>query len=76
MRKILCILNNYDSGYQISIVLLSENFEIIKNLDDDKCRDFFQGAWAWDFDAINAYIKARYNAEVTFISFTDGSLDK
>lgn len=74
-NRLLVLLNDYDTGYNISVVVLSQNFEIIEIVQDEICRQWFDD-WNWDKSAIVRYFTKKYgeNCEMIFNIFSDGYL--
>lgn len=72
-KRLLVILNDYDTGYNISAVVLSQNFEIIEIVEDEICRQWFDD-WNWDKSAIVRYLTKKYGekCEMIFNIFSDG----
>ena len=72
-NRLLVILNDYDTGYNISAVVLSQNFEIIEIVPDEICREWFDD-WNWDKSAIVRYLTKKYGekCEMIFNIFSDG----
>lgn len=72
-NRLLVLLNDYDTGYNISVVVLSQNFEIIEIVPDEICREWFDD-WNWDKSAIVRYLTKKYGekCEMIFNIFSDG----
>lgn len=73
--KKIKIFYKYDTGYNISAVVLSQNFEIIEIVPDEICRQWFDD-WNWDKSAIVSYLTKKYGekCEMIFNIFSDGYL--
>lgn len=74
-NRLLVLLNDYDTGYNISAVVLNQNFEIIEIVQDEICRQWFDD-WNWDKSAIVRYLTKKYGGkcEMIFNIFSDGYL--
>lgn len=77
-KNLLVILNIYDSGYSLSIAICDQFFKIIDNIENDICRQWYDNQWEWDINEIRSYLMKKYGNDIniTFLSFSDGSLDK
>ena len=74
-KRLLVILNDYDTWYHISVVVLNQNFEVIENVPEEICRQWFDD-WNWDKSAIVRYLTKKYGekCEMIFNMFSDGFL--
>lgn len=72
-KRLLVILNDYDTGYAISVVVLNQNFEVIEDVPDRICNQWFDG-WKWNQPAIILYLAKKYGNEYAMIFkiFSDG----
>lgn len=73
-NRLLVLLNDYDTGYHISVVVLNQNFEVIENVPERIGEQWFDG-WEWNRQAIILYL-AKYGDEyeIIFKTFSDGRL--
>lgn len=72
-KRLLVILNDYDTGYHISVVVLNQNFDVIEYVPEEICEQWFDGWKTWNHSAIILYL-AKYGNEyeIIFKIFSDG----
>lgn len=79
-KRLLVILNDYDTGYEISVVVLNQKFEVIEYVQDRISRQWFNdenNGEKWNHPAIVLYLAKKYGNEyeIIFKEFTDGAFD-